>query len=118
MKSSMSQSIARMDIPATIRQYLDRHRVRDAEGAIATFAPDATVLDEGHTYQGIAEIRSWLVNGASEYTYITTETGYERRDSDRFTVLTHLEGNFPGGVADLAFDFTLTGGLIGALEIA
>lgn len=30
----------------------------------------------------------------------------------------HLEGNFPGGVADLAYRFTLRHGLIEHLEIA
>jgi hypothetical protein len=36
---------------------------------------------------------------------------------DRYDVLHHLEGNFPGGTADLRFRFTLRNGKIARLVI-
>lgn len=117
METTMTQQITRAEIPAIVREYLDRHRIHDKDGTIATFAPDAIVQDEGRTYQGTAEIRSWLENASTEYTYTVTETGYERLDDDHVTVRAHLEGNFPGGEADIAYEFTLSGGVIGRLEI-
>jgi hypothetical protein len=41
-----------------------------------------------------------------------------RQEGDDWIVTTHLEGNFPGGVADLAQRFTVRDGLIVRLVIA
>ncbi|HYH12480.1 MAG TPA: hypothetical protein VD789_09020 [Thermomicrobiales bacterium] len=103
-------------IPAVITQYLERHLTRDEDGAINAFAPDATVVDEGRTYIGLPEIRSWLGRTSSEYTYTATVTGHEILDDWRIVVHRRLEGNFPGGIADLRSEFTLDSGLIAKLS--
>jgi ketosteroid isomerase-like protein len=105
------------ELPAVIRTYLDAHRNSDVAAAVAAFAADAVVIDEGRTYQGRAEIAAWLSSAGTEYTYTTefrhaTVTGATACD-----VVQHLEGNFPGGVADLHFRFTLDGESIGRLVI-
>jgi hypothetical protein len=65
------------------------------------------VTDEGRTYRGRTEIRAWLSRSASEYTYTIELTGARKLGDDRYDVMHHLEGNFPGGTADLRFRFTM-----------
>ena len=103
-------------IPTVITEYLERHLTRDEDGAINAFAPDATVVDEGRTYIGLPAIRSWLGRTSSEYTYTATVTGHEILDDGRIVVHRRLEGNFPGGIADLRSEFTLDSGLIAKLS--
>jgi hypothetical protein len=42
----------------------------------------------------------------------------ETLDAHRWLVVNHLEGDFPGGVVDLRYQFVLTGALISELVIA
>ena len=62
--------------------------------------------------------RRGLARSASEYTFTTTFTGATRDDDDHVAVTQHLEGDFPGGVVDLTYRFTLRGDLIAGLHIA
>jgi hypothetical protein len=105
-------------LPAIIRTYLTAQQDDAADTALTAFTDDATVIDEGHTYRGLGEIRDWLDNAASEYTYTIELTGTRRIDDDHWIATHHLEGNFPGRVVDLNFDFTLRDGKIQHLTIA
>jgi ketosteroid isomerase-like protein len=105
------------ELPAVIRTYLTANQARDADTAIATFTADAAVTDEGYTHRGREEIRTWLGSAASEYTYTTEFTGATKTGQARFDVVQHLEGNFPGGEADLHFRFALGGTSICRLVI-
>jgi hypothetical protein len=44
-------------------------------------------------------------------------TGASKLGEERYDVMHHLEGNFPGGTADLHFRFTLRNGRIARLII-
>jgi hypothetical protein len=112
-----TQATGLTGLPRTITDYLTAHRTRDAETAITCFANDAAVTDEGNTYHGTAGIRRWLDRSASEYTYTIELTGAEKIDDEHYTALNHLEGDFPGGVVDLHFRFTLRDGRIARLVI-
>jgi hypothetical protein len=105
-------------LPAIVSSYLTAHRDDDADTALTAFTDDATVIDEGHTYRGLGEIDNWLHRSASEYTYTIELTGTRRIDDDHWVATHHLEGNFPGGVVDLRFAFTLRDGRIHHLLIA
>ena len=95
-------------LPPVIVRYLEAQADRARRKAISdVFAADARVVDESIEYLGIDAIRGWLANTASEYTYTTTFTGQHCVDVDRWVVLARLEGNFPGGVADLRFQFAV-----------
>jgi hypothetical protein len=107
------------DLPEVVRRYLRAHDARDSATAAATFTPEATVTDDGRTHQGSAAIGRWLDRSSSEYTYTTTPVGAERHDPDRYTVVQHLEGDFPGGQVDLRYRFVLDAhGRISQLAIA
>lgn len=106
------------DLPDVVTRYLRAHRAHDTATAIAAFTGDAEVTDDGRTYEGTDAIEAWLTRSSTEYTYTVTLTGAERVDAAHWTAVNRLEGNFPGGVVDLAYRFTLRDGLIERLVIA
>ncbi|MDG4822201.1 nuclear transport factor 2 family protein [Asanoa sp. WMMD1127] len=103
-----------MDVITT---YLAAHEARDLERAMPLFSPDAVVIDEGRAHHGREAIRGWLAGAASEFTWTTTLVSLVALDEARYDALNHLEGDFPGGVVDLHFRFTLADGLIKRLVI-
>lgn len=98
-------------LPENIKTFMTAVDVRDTDRALATLTPDAVVTDEGHDYTGHGDIGTWIATAASEYTYTTEITGATTTDTT-IDVAQHLEGDFPGGVADLHYRFTLDGALI------
>jgi hypothetical protein len=50
-------------LPDTITNYLTSHIARDIDAAMQWYAADAEVTDDGKTYHGRDEIRSWLWPG-------------------------------------------------------
>ncbi|MER7674624.1 nuclear transport factor 2 family protein [Kitasatospora sp. NPDC096128] len=107
------------DLPAAVTGYLRAHDAKDATTAVAAFAPEATVTDDGRTYRGTAAIRAWLEQTGIQYTYTATLVGAERHSPDRYTAVQHLEGDFPGGQVDLRYRFVLDEhGSINRLDIA
>jgi hypothetical protein len=105
-------------LPAPIRAYLTAHQNRDDAAAVRAFAPDATVTDEGNTHTGTQAIRAWRQRASTEYTYTTRLTALRQVTDDTWIVGVRLEGNFPGGVADLEQRFTIRDGTITDLTIA
>src|SRR5262249_33728037 len=96
----------------------DAHDAHDTDRALAAFASDATVTDEDREHRGTEQIRQWLDTAASEFTYTRTLTGIERLDPDTWLVRNRLEGDFPGGVAELGYRITLDNDRITELLIA
>jgi hypothetical protein len=96
---------------------MDAHAIRDTDRAIPLFLPDASVTDEGQTLSGTAAIRTWIESAASEFTFTTTETGYAMPSPDHVQISARFEGNFPGGIADVVYDFRLQNGKIASLVI-
>lgn len=111
-----STTISPNQLPATIRDYLDAHTRQDTEAALAHFDPDAVVTDQGETFRGRNEVRDFLTRAGSEFTYTTELTGAERVDG-RWVARVRLEGDFPGGVADLAYRITLRDDRLVELDI-
>ena len=103
-------------LPDTIKTFMTALDAREDDRALATFTANAVVTDEGRDYTGRDEIGAWLTASVSEYTYTSEFTGATTTDTT-VDVGQHLEGNFPGGVADLHFRFALDGALISRLVI-
>jgi ketosteroid isomerase-like protein len=104
--------------PQVVTRYLKAADDGDYDALVACFSDDGTVLDEGRTYRGRNAIRSWRESLRSQWEFTTTVTGSEPDGDARHIVRAHVEGNFPGGVADLTYRFTLTGDQIADLTIA
>lgn len=105
-------------VPPAIETYQAAHDRRDIATALAQFVDDATVIDDGRTYDGITGVESFLRTAASEYTYTRALVSATEIEPDRWLVTNHLEGDFPGGQVDLANEFRLADGLITRLTIA
>ncbi|TFV66947.1 UNVERIFIED_ORG: nuclear transport factor 2 family protein [Bacillus sp. AZ43] len=111
-------SIHSGELPATVRGFLTAHVARDVDAALAVFTPTAVVTDEGETFRGTDEIRRFLLHSGAEFTYTTELIGAERVDDTHWVAVNRLEGDFPGGVAELAYRFSLDGELVAELVIA
>ncbi|MEV4669084.1 nuclear transport factor 2 family protein [Microbacterium sp. LWO12-1.2] len=107
------------ELPSAIAGYLSAQddRLRRAS-AIEVFGSEAHVRDDGIDYRGSDAIRAWLTTVASEFTYTTTFIGQRHEGADRWVVVARLEGDFPGGIVELRYRFTLRDGLIDDLVIA
>lgn len=103
-------------LPDNIKTFMTALDAREGARALATFTTDAVVTDEGRDYTGRDEIGAWLSRAVSEYTYTSQFTGATTTDTT-IDIARHLEGDFPGGVADLHFRFALDGALISRLVI-
>ncbi|MDA2892207.1 nuclear transport factor 2 family protein [Mycolicibacterium sp. BiH015] len=88
----------------------------EVDHVLATLTTDAVVTDEGHDYTGHDAIGAWLTTASGEYTYTAEFTGATTTEAG-VDVTQHLEGNFPGGVVDLHYRFTLDGTLISRVVI-
>jgi hypothetical protein len=105
-------------VPDVIRRYFALDAEREIDPIVALFTDDATVVDEGETRRGTAAVRAWQTGPASRYTYTTDVLGTHALAADRFVVTGRLTGNFPGGTAELKWDFTVTGDRISQLVIS
>ena len=117
MHDSRPQDIAPDALPQVITHYLNAHRAHDSASAVTVFTRDATVIDDGNTYEGTAAIERWLSRAATEFTYTINLTGAQRTDATHYIATHHLEGNFPGGTIDLRYQFALRDDLIERLII-
>jgi hypothetical protein len=104
--------------PDVIRRYFVLDAEREIDSIMALFTDDATVIDEGQTRHGTTAIRAWQTGPASKYIYTTDVLGADALTADRFVVTGRLTGNFPGGTAELKWDFTVAGDRISRLVIA
>lgn len=111
-------SVQPAQLPATIRGYLAAHAARDTEAALRAFAPTAVVVDQGQTFRGTDEILGFLREAGAEFSYTTELIGAQRLDDAHWVATNRLEGDFPGGVAELNYRFTMDGDLITELVIA
>ena len=103
-------------LPKTVTTFMTALDAREVDQVLATLTTDAVVTDEGHDYKGHDEIGAWVAKAAAEYTYTTAFTGATTSEAG-IDVGQHLEGDFPGGVADLHFRFTLDGASISRLVV-
>jgi len=116
---SNTSSVSALEaVPDVIRRYFVLDADREIDSIVALFSDDATVVDEGQTRQGTTAIRAWQTGPASRYTYTTEVLGTASVTADRFVVTGRLTGNFPGGTAELTWDFTIAGDRIIRLVIA
>jgi hypothetical protein len=105
-------------VPSVVSRYFEFDADRDIDSIVNLFTDEATVVDEGEERHGITEIRVWQTGPASKYTYTTEVTDTKALGQNRYLVTGRLTGNFPGGTADLKWDFTIADERITRLVIA
>lgn len=102
----MDKTLDKIDLPGAAQGFVDGWQGRDADKVAALFADDAVVSDEGRTHRGIAEIRRWIDESIDLFTTTLTFRG-AREVGDMVGASYRLEGDFPGGVVDLEYQFRL-----------
>jgi hypothetical protein len=107
-----------MSIPLQrpIDLYLKTENSGDVDALSECFVSNATVRDEGHTYQGLAAIRRWKADTKKKYQNTVEPLASAHKDG-KTIVTNRLTGNFPGGPIDIQFIFGLDGDKIVSLEI-
>jgi ketosteroid isomerase-like protein len=101
-----------------VSRYFDVDASRDVEAILSLFRDDAVVIDEGCEWRGSDEIRRWRLGPVSKYEYTTTVERIDDFDHTHRRASGRIDGNFPGGTAELTWDFSAVGGLISRLKIA
>ena len=104
--------------PNVVQRFVDAAASRDFAAIATCFSEDATVSDEEHTYRGRAQIRRWQEDGRKRWEYTLTVKDGKVRGADGYIMQGHLSGNFPGGEADVEYDFTVREGLISRLAVS
>jgi len=105
-----------LQLPAPIDRYVQIANSGAAEAASECFAPDATVRDEGQTYEGVAAIKNWMAATKKKYSHTITPLELEERGGQSI-LKARLTGNFPGSPITVNFSFVLAAGKIRSLEI-
>lgn len=112
-----STAIPPDQLPTPIRNFLSAHAARDVDTALRAFDPEAVVVDQGETFRGTSAIHGFLREAGAQFTYTTELVGARRVDDAHWVAVNRLEGDFPGGVAELDYRFTLDGAVITELVI-
>ncbi|MET9228395.1 nuclear transport factor 2 family protein [Lentzea sp. NPDC003310] len=105
-------------LPATVREFFAAHVVHDADVSSSFLTEDALIVDQDETFRGREETYAFLRDAGTEFQYTTEQIGAHRADDTHWVVTVRLEGNFPGGVAELDYRFTLRDDLIAEIVIA
>ena len=104
-----------LNLPGPIANYFAADE-NGAERLSQCFTEDAVVKDEGHTYNGRAEIKEWKARASEQYQYTSEPLALNQEDR-KAVVTSLLTGNFPGSPVNLRFIFELDGEKIKSLEI-
>ena len=106
-----------VELPVTIRTFLAAHAAREARTAVRLLTDDAVIVDQDESFSGAESVLDFLQNAGSEFTYSTELLTARRGDDARWTAVLRIDGDFPGNVADLDYQFTVTDDLISELTI-
>lgn len=114
----MSKTLQMQELPTAARGFVDAWQAHDAGGVKALFTEDAVVSDEGRTHRGRAEIDTWVDETIDLFTTTVTFLGAREVD-DMVGASYRLQGDFPGGVVALEYQFwTDDSGRITKLDFA
>src|SRR3977135_3875055 len=105
-----------IQLPVPIEHYVQIANAGSHEAVPECFALDATVYDEGQTYEGVAAIRNWMAATRKKYGHTIAPLEFAERGGQN-VLKARLTGNFPGSPITVNFSFVLAGGKIRSLEI-
>ena len=102
----MIEELKNGDLPAAVHGFVDGWQAGEADKVEALFAENAVAADQGETFRGREEIRRWI--DESIHLFTTTLSFLGAREVDGMVGASYrLEGDFPGGVAELEYQFHL-----------
>ena len=105
-----------LQLPPAVDLFIKIENTGEIDALSTCFAANATVRDEGHTYEGLDAIKKWKVETKKRYNHTIQPLAVSDREGK--TILTaRLSGNFPGSPVRLEFRFLIENGKIAVLEI-
>lgn len=99
-------------LPTAVHRFVAATNAHDAEALFDVFAPGATVVDDGTTYDTAAAVREWITVHQIEPMIVITPTSYA---VDR--LVASVDGKFPGGPLTFSFTFSLRNDAVIGLSI-
>src|SRR5688572_19684818 len=105
-----------MNLPNVISELVRTQNNYDSVAYANCFSETATVLDEGNTYNGKAEIKEWIDQSNKQVKPVMKAIAYQELKKENILVA-ELSGEFPGSPVVMKFHHTLENGLIKTLKI-
>jgi SnoaL-like protein len=91
-------------LPDHVANFFRAYAEQDTDALLNGVAPDATLIDEGREWHGVAEIRGWDEQKPAQRSSIEpTESAKAGADTEVSATVT---GAFPGSPITLRFRFT------------
>ncbi|TWA76915.1 SnoaL-like protein [Azospirillum brasilense] len=113
----MAHDLPLVDLPAAVANYVAANARLDADGMLASFAPQAVVLDDGGRHEGREQLKTWIRTAILGSRAIFTPESWRDEDG-RIAVDGVTSGDFKGSPIRFTFRFQLEDGAIVALAIA
>lgn len=105
-----------IETPRPVTAYLAAAQAKDSDKLAACFHPDAVVRDLGREFRGVSAIRQLHHDAHIKYRFTLEPLGASI-DGQTAVVRVRLTGDFPGGVANLRYQFVVSENLITSLDI-
>ncbi len=105
-----------MNLPITIRSYIDASNAHDVNSILGCFNEDAVVRDENATHRGKIEIERWVRTTIEKYNFKFKPLSSQERDNET-VVSVEISGTFPGSPISLDYHFAIAGDKIASLTI-
>jgi ketosteroid isomerase-like protein len=99
------------ELAAPIVAYIQAKQDHDTKSLLKTLSDDAIVTDEGHTYEGLDEIKVWSDKANQDFK-AEYEVGKVSLHKTETVVKVKVAGDFPGSPLLLPIHFTLDKGKI------
>jgi ketosteroid isomerase-like protein len=100
-----------------LEDYFKAADVHDVQKALACFADDACVHDEGNEHRGKQQIKRWMEATNAKYDTRLAVLSLEII-GDEVAAAVSVSGTFPGSPITLRYVFTFDAGKISSLRIA
>jgi hypothetical protein len=102
------------EVPPEVRRMIDATNTGDHDAFVASFSPDAVLVDWGKVFEGSDGVAAWdrsdNIGRRAHFEVAAVE-----RDGDTWVVTLDVSGGGFNGTSDFRFD--LVDGLIGRMEI-
>ena len=103
-----------MNLPKILTDLVAAQNNFDSEAYAVCFTETAVVFDEGKTYNGKREIKSWIEKANNAYKITMKPLGYSETAQ---TLNAEISGTFPGSPLVLTYNYEFKDELIQTLRI-
>jgi uncharacterized protein YijF (DUF1287 family) len=104
--------------PEILSRYFSSVERCDLEELTTCFSEDATLIDDGRTYQGRTEIVAWRWAAGQAYEFIVEVLDWQQAEDGTYVVATNVASAVSGEPVGLMFRFALQDGLVDSLLIS